>query len=80
MIVFKNEGAKVTAELKAANGWIYYFTYATAGGNDHAFMLKESLSKKLCDTLQGIREEAYEQGWADAKAKRKKCTWFSRWF
>lgn len=45
-----------------------------------AQLLLNQLDKHLRNNLEAIRKEAYEQGWKDAKAKRKKKTWFSSWW
>lgn len=44
-----------------------------------AILLYRQLEKEMCDKLEKIRRESYEEGWRDAKAKKSgKKTWFSR--
>lgn len=40
-------------------------------------LLRDSLMDQLCAEMKQIRKEAYEQGWRDAKAKRRKQTVFN---
>lgn len=58
--------------------WLYHFTWKT---HDEAYaqMLAYHVNKSLKEKMQEIRQQSYEQGWKDAKAKRKKETWFSGW-
>ena len=57
--------------------WDYHFTWHCADAVAAGF-ITHAMDKQLGDRLAAIREEAYEQGWKDAKAKRHKNTWFSR--
>lgn len=54
--------------------WLYW------NCNDELFaqLLTRQIYKKLDETIQKIRKEEYEQGWKDAKGKKKKqLEWFS---
>ena len=55
------------AKLKCEHEWI-------------AKLLANNLQKSLESALEKIRREEYLKGWKDAKAKRKKEDWFSRYF
>lgn len=57
--------------------WKFYFTHNKANESERK-LLYHNLLSSFYDHLEAIRRGAYEQGWADAKAKRKKRTWFSR--
>lgn len=46
----------------------------------YATLLRDHMHERLNRKLAAIREEAYLQGWKDAKAKTAKKTWFSRWW
>lgn len=41
-----------------------------------AALLVRYLRKRLDNAIRAARREAYEQGWKDAKAKRRKTDWF----
>ena len=51
--------------------------YWECGNDVFAELLTNQLRKKLADRIQAIRQEEYEQGWKDAKAKKRKRTWFA---
>ncbi len=42
----------------------------------YAGLLADAMQRQTKETLKAIRREAYNEGWRDAKAKRKKATWF----
>lgn len=44
-----------------------------------ASLLREALQEKFSDRVKTARRDAYAQGWRDAKAKRKRETWFAGW-
>ena len=78
MLTFRNEGVNVIAAIdtKTAvdkNLWLFKFKldYEAA-----AAMCANALDRKLDDLIGDIRREAYEQGWRDAKAKRRKLKEF----
>jgi hypothetical protein len=48
-----------------------------AGAEWAARLLHADLRERLSQRMRQIRQEAYAQGWKDAKAKRRKETWFS---
>ncbi len=56
----------------------YTSTFRYVRGNEFdAKLMADNLQKKLKSELEQVRKEAYEQGWSDAKGKRKKEDWFS---
>lgn len=79
MISFTREGSVVTAQIEANVGVDKRFFRFTVSLSDdvYASMLRENFDHYLRDKVKSIREEEYEKGWADAKAKRKKQTWFA---
>lgn len=55
---------------------VYPFTWF-ANDENNSVLLAQHLQAKLSDHMKGIRAEAYEQGFRDAKSKRKYQDWFS---
>ena len=56
------------------------FTFVCKAGNEaYAGFLAEAARNAMCDFVQKCRQDEYECGWRDAKAKRTKKDWFSRW-
>jgi DNA-binding NtrC family response regulator len=45
-----------------------------------AELLVSHLRRRLGNKISEARQEAYAQGWKDAKAKRAKRTWFEPYF
>ena len=56
------------------DGWSFYFenTRTTEPG---AALLAENLRNHLAGHIRQIKTAAYERGWKDAKAKRRKRGW-----
>jgi hypothetical protein len=82
MFTFTREGSNLKVELFSeltpkAN--VYSFTWQ-CGDDCYADLLAKHFEKLLGDKLEKIRKESYIKGFKDAKAKRAKETWFSRWF
>jgi hypothetical protein len=67
------EDTKVVVTLTATTGWTFTFSH-DAGHKAWAELLAESLRKTRDDAEAKIWQNAYNQGWADAKAKRPKMT------
>ena len=79
MIYFKRNGQNVEAELHFNTptlGSRYCTVSINAGNPTNADFLTQAYKDRLFETLKGLREEAYNQGWKDAKAKRTKSKWF----
>lgn len=54
------------------------FTFtADAGSEWTASLLVSRILDRLDQNMTSVRENAYRQGWKDAKAKRAKSKWFS---
>mgnify|MGYP000940187421 CR=1 FL=1 len=54
------------------------FEFSFPAPNDwSASLLVGALRDALHGAIKRAREEAYADGWRDAKAKRKRATWFS---
>lgn len=69
----KVDGSRVSVTLEATTGWTFQFNHET-GHESWAQLLAESLRKKR-DTAESEEwKRNYNQGWADAKAKRAKAT------
>ncbi len=82
MISFKRTDNIVVVQVK--HGVLFndeHFTLQIASSHAYqAELLNRQLKDQLENKLEAIRKEAYEQGSKDAKAKRAKKTWFSRWW
>lgn len=59
--------------------WNHYFDY-NACSEAGAAMLIECFERRMEETLNAIRKDEYERGWADAKAKRAKQSYFSSYW
>jgi hypothetical protein len=44
----------------------------------HSKLMAENLNNHLRETIEEIRRQEYEEGWKDAKSKKKKKIWFSQ--
>ena len=44
-----------------------------------ASLLRSALDEALSEQIRSARLLAYADGWRDAKAKRKRETWFAGW-
>ena len=78
MFKFQRDGTKCQARvdtgLKESDGYakpIFPFTWE-CGNEWTAILLVRHMFERLSVWYNNIREEAYRQGWADAKAKRVK--------
>lgn len=78
MFTFSRDSSKafvrVDTGLKTSDNYetpIFPFAWE-CGGEWQAILLVRHLWKKLSEWRIALREEAYRQGWADAKAKRAK--------
>lgn len=58
---------------------VMYF-YWNCGTEWYTELLRKQLDERLRASLQKIREDAYNDGWKDAKAKKMRRTWFSGLF
>lgn len=78
MILFKRDGTRVKVEVdsKLAIPKSIYLFYWEASGEGHAELLVNQLQTKFSDALREARREAYNAGFKDAKAKRKREDWF----
>lgn len=56
---------------------VFGFTFK-CGNEVYAGLLTQAMREAVSDALMAARKQAYDQGWADAKAKRAKQTWFRR--
>jgi hypothetical protein len=80
MIKFHQHGTQVKVEIDPGINGSTMLLYWQADKEMLAYLLRDKLQTELGDKLRAIREEAYEKGWKDAKAKRAKSTWFARWW
>lgn len=70
---------KLGSIIQGAGEWTYTFSW-NASGDDYAQLLVNQFNESLENRLKKIREDSYEQGWKDAKAKTRKQTWFGGYF
>jgi hypothetical protein len=58
-----------------------YLTLSSNRGNEvDAQLMVNRISEEYIKKLEELSKVEYLRGWADAKAKRKKSTWFRYWF
>lgn len=83
MIAITRDGTKLRVEITGGNevgGSMFGLTWE-AGTEWAARLLVWHLGARLSDQLTAIRQEAYANGWKDAKAKKgAKRVWFSGWW
>ena len=48
----------------------------TCANEELAAFVSSAMRDQMSGALRSIKETAYDKGWADAKAKRKKQDWF----
>lgn len=60
-------------EIRAETFWFQF----PAGSRWAAKLLVNHIARTLFERMKALRAEAYAEGWADAKAKRAKASWFS---
>ena len=85
MIYFRRDNDKVAVDVFDGlpdqcdgKSTTHYVAYIALGSVRFAHLFAEHLRAKLHKELRDIREEAYNEGWRDAKAhKGGKQTWFS---
>jgi len=53
----------------------YSFTF-DCGDPDHAELMMRYLRDGVMELLESERRRYYEQGWRDAKSKKRKHSWF----
>lgn len=70
---------KIEPQISGADSWYYTFT-ADFHDEPGAQLVMNAIEDNLEKRLKKIRSDAYEEGWKDAKAKRKRADWFSGWW
>ena len=79
MIEILHKGNDVLVEVTAkapVQRWVWTFKM-TMENEAYARLLSTNFRENMQELLASTREEAYVQGWKDAKAKVTKETWFS---
>lgn len=66
------EDSRVVVKLESASGWFFDFSHET-GHKAWAVLLRDSLRQKRDALETAGYKDAYNRGWADAKAKRRKA-------
>ena len=55
----------------------FNFTFGNLTYQANAELMRQHLQDALGDLFKKAREASYNEGWKDAKAKRRKRKWFS---
>lgn len=71
-----NKGEKVVVAIDSDHLKMTFFFYHERSAEVDARLLGEHLSNAFHKRIEEIRKVEYQQGWKDAKAKRKKREWF----
>lgn len=69
----------VSPTIPNAEIWEYYFFF-TEKDEPSAQLLLNQIQNHMQVSLKNTRQEYYDRGYKDAKAKRKKCDWISGWW
>lgn len=77
LLNLERSGSDVRVTAKSWTAGTTFFLVYNAGCEWAARLLLSDLDQALCNRMEKIRREAYAQGWKDAKARRRKETWFS---
>lgn len=79
MLKIIQSGDKITLRIEYHSGVQNWHTDFCLTTNSElvAELQGTAMRKALRDALSTIREEAYNRGWKDAKAKTAKMPWFS---
>lgn len=72
-MVIRVEDGKVVLVLGASTGWTFNFSHET-GHKAWAELLAADLRRQRDNAAVEAWKVAYERGWGDAKAKRRKAT------
>ena len=82
MIKFKREGndavCVISLDMPFWNTRDFHFTWST-GSEVCSSLLTKHAEEALKTALRKVRETAYNQGWKDAKSKKRKEDWFISW-
>lgn len=83
MISFERKDNQIFTKVKLAIPGTTEWTYTCSFQENDvptAQLVINAFEDALQEKLRQIRKKSYEQGWSDAKAKRKKCEWFGCWW
>lgn len=80
MINIKRDEKKVKIEVETGIDGHEVWLYWNCSNELFARLLTRQLQKKFTDTVQAIRQEEYNRGYKDGRAKRGKNTWFTCFF
>lgn len=83
MFEIKREKERIKLTVKpaipGAESWEYYF-YRTEQDEPTAQLLVNAINEHMKKLLKHTRQEYYDNGYKDAKAKRKKADWIGGWW
>lgn len=83
MFKFKRQGKQIRLEIlpriSGAETWSFYFSREE---NDEpgAQLLLNAFETRMKEALKNTRQEFYDRGYKDGKAKRRKCDWIGGWW
>lgn len=77
MVVVKRDNNKVSIKVMMSTGWEFSFTH-TCSDDAYAAFLERDLDHRLGRLMEGVREQAYNEGWSDKTKKNVKKRWFSQ--
>lgn len=78
MIRFRTNGSDVKIDVQSGVG---EFTFSHNCGQDYlAGLMRDQYERHMNSVIEELKRKYYNEGWKDAKAKRKKATWFSGWW
>lgn len=80
MLCFKRVDSKVRVEVETGLLNRYYCHEIDFNSELIAELVRQQYQKHMEATLKFIREEAYNDGWRDAKAKKAKRSIFKCWW
>ncbi len=80
MVELSSKDKTVTVKIKGGwpvGDWVWTWSI-DVGQEAYALLLVNNMRERMGYELSRIREDAYNEGWKNAKAKTTKRTWFSR--
>lgn len=77
MLTLTIQGTAVIARITVASLGVSFDLTFHAPNEWSARLLLNAMRAQAQSAMSAIRQEAYAEGWKDAKAKRAKTTWFS---
>jgi hypothetical protein len=80
MISFNRFGSRVKITIESGVLGNSFLFEHNCGEEHFASLMSTAYNEHMNRKIRAIREQEYNKGWKDAKAKAKKQTWFSGWW